>query len=269
MPVHDWTRVGAGVFHDFHLEWISAIKRALNAGLLPRGFYAMVEQVAAGFQPDVVALERDRPAAAPSGGRRTNPARPAGGGVALAAAPPRVRFTAAAEPERYAARRRRVAVRHGSGDQVVAIVEVVSPGNKDSRNALRSFVEKAVEFLNAGVHLLLLDLFPPGPRDPQGTHAAVWSEIIDDGFRLPADKPLTLVAYAAGLVKRAFIEPVAVGDVLPDMPVFLNPDLYVPTPLEATYRTAFEGVTERWREVLESPPAVPSRRGGRGRRRRS
>jgi hypothetical protein len=33
-------------------------------------------------------------------------------------------------------------MRHGRG-KVVAIIEIVSPGNKESRNAIRSFVEKA------------------------------------------------------------------------------------------------------------------------------
>ena len=37
MPVHDWTRVAAGTFHDFHQAWIVALSHALNAGLLPDG----------------------------------------------------------------------------------------------------------------------------------------------------------------------------------------------------------------------------------------
>lgn len=35
MPVHDWTRVEAGIFHAFHHRWISAISDALNEGILP------------------------------------------------------------------------------------------------------------------------------------------------------------------------------------------------------------------------------------------
>lgn len=30
MPIHDWTKVNAGIFHDFHHDWITMIKRALN-----------------------------------------------------------------------------------------------------------------------------------------------------------------------------------------------------------------------------------------------
>jgi hypothetical protein len=41
MPVHDWTRVEAGIFHDFHTVWAVAIRNALNDGLLPKGYYVM------------------------------------------------------------------------------------------------------------------------------------------------------------------------------------------------------------------------------------
>ena len=57
--------------------------------------------------------------------------------------------------------------------------------------------------------------------------------------------------YAAGDVQRAFVETVAVGDVLPDMPLFLDPDTYVNVPLEATDRSAWEAVPLPWRRELE------------------
>jgi hypothetical protein len=250
MPIHDWTRVLAGIFHDFHHSWIEEIKRALNRGLLPPEYYALAEQIAGGLGPDVLALE----AAVPNG--KGGPLQPNGAPDVsrgtLLYAPPTVRFRAAAEPQQYARKRKRVVIRHSSDDRVVAMIEVVSPGNKASRQALRSFVEKALELLEAGIHLVVLDLFPPGPRDPQGIHAAIWSEIEDDGFQLPPDKKLTLVSYSAGAVKQAFIEPVAVGDVLLPMPLFLEPDGHVLVPLEATYQAAFEAVPRRWQIVLSN-----------------
>jgi hypothetical protein len=248
MPIHDWTRVDAGVFHDFHLSWIASLKRTLNAGVLPSDFYAMAEQVAGPGNPDVLALQL-------SDGERRNGPPPTGEGepssVALATAAPRVRFQDQAEDEVYARKARSLVVRRTNGDRVIAVIEIVSPGNKGSRAALRSFVTKAVDYLNAGVHLLILDLFPPTARDPQGIHPAVWSEIVDRPFELPADKRLTLVAYAAGLVKRAFIEPVGVGDVLPEMPLYLTPSGHVPVPLESTYQAAWADVPRRWQQVLE------------------
>ena len=61
----------------------------------------------------------------------------------------------------------------------------MSPGNKDSRNAIRTFVEKAADILNQGVNLLVVDLFPPTPRDPQGIHKAIWDEFGDEPFEAP------------------------------------------------------------------------------------
>jgi hypothetical protein len=169
--------------------------------------------------------------------------------------PPKTRFVAAAESEseRYAAKRKRLAIRHASDDRIVAIVEIVPPGNKDSRHAIRAFVEKAADFRRSGIHLLIIHLFPPTPGDPRGIHAAIWSEIMDNDFTPPEGEPLTVVAYHAAEVKQAYIEPTAVGQALPDMPLFLKPGLYVPVPLEQTYQEAFAAVPRRRREVLQQP----------------
>jgi hypothetical protein len=151
-------------------------------------------------------------------------------------------------------------IRHSSGDRIVALLEVVSPGNKSARHAIRSFVEKAVEALYRGYHLLIVDLFPPGPRDPNGIHALVWGEISDAPFALPPDEPLTLAAYSAGPIKRAFVEPTAVGRELLEMPLFLEPEVYVNAPLEPTYQRAYRGVPRRWRTVLEEERTTEAQR---------
>ncbi|MFM7975783.1 MAG: hypothetical protein ACKO8U_11975, partial [Pirellula sp.] len=57
MPMHNWTKVPPGTYHNFHLQWIASISRQLNAGLLPPGCFAMAEQVICGPEPDVVALK--------------------------------------------------------------------------------------------------------------------------------------------------------------------------------------------------------------------
>jgi hypothetical protein len=248
MPIHDWTRVSAGTWHAFHLSWISEIQLALNRGLLPPDYYAQAEQIAGPYGPDVLTLQSDDTPPAPANGSPGAPGTSAG--VAVSVLPPRVRLTAEAEMNDYVLKRRTLVVRHASGDRIVALIEIVSPGNKAARHALRSFVEKAVEALYRGYHLLVVDLFPPGPRDPQGIHAAIWGEFSDDPFALPPGDPLTLAAYSAGPVKRAYVEPTAVGRVLADMPLFLDPELYVNVPLEATYAAAYRGVPRRWQQVL-------------------
>jgi hypothetical protein len=243
MPIHDWSRVGAGIFHDFHLSWIAELKRTLNSGLLPPGYYALAEQVAGGVSPDVIALEVDSNGGPPTGPQTSR--------LAIATQPPQVRFTSKTEMNEYVRKQNQVVIRHASGDHIVSLVEIVSPGNKASKHALRSFVIKASDALYQGLHLLILDLQPPTPRDPQGIHGAIWAEICDEDFQAPADKPLTLVAYSAGPIKNAFVEPIAVGDPLTDMPLFLEPEAYINVPLERTYQAAFQSVPERWRRVLE------------------
>ena len=243
MPVHDWSRVDAGIFHNLHLGWMVAISRAFNDGILPSDFYAMTEHFPARGDSDEMA-----PGACGSDGIIP-------GATALALTPPRVRTTATATDNRYALMQRTLVIRHVRGDRVVTLIEIVSSGNKGSQHALRSFVEKATDALARGYHLLLIDLQPPTPRDPQGIHGALWAEIEDDSYRAPADKPLTLAAYSAGRPKTAYIEPIAVSDPLPEMPLFLDPWSYINVPLEATYRAAWRGVPRRWRDVLEPPAA--------------
>jgi hypothetical protein len=54
MPIHDWSRVNAGLFHHFHQRWIQALCDELNAGGLPDGYLALSEQVSGGPIPDVL-----------------------------------------------------------------------------------------------------------------------------------------------------------------------------------------------------------------------
>jgi hypothetical protein len=242
MSIHDWTRVEAGIFHDFHHAWIEEIKRSLNSGILPAGYYALAEQHAAGFGPDVLTLQG-------SNGETPTGEDSAAGGLLLAR--PKLAVTAETDLEFYRRKQSAVVVRHVSGDEIVAMIEIVSPGNKSGKNALRAFVDKAVELLQRQIHLLILDLFPPGPRDPGGIHAAIWDELTDQPYALPGGKPLTLAAYESALGIRAFVEHCAVGVELIDMPLFLKRDGQVPVPLERTYQAAFAVLPGRWRNVVE------------------
>src|SRR5207249_1721205 len=142
--------------------------------------------------------------------------------------------------------------------------EVVSPGNKNERNRFRAFVGRAADWIGKGIHLLVADLHPPGTWDPSGIHAALWEEVGGKPFTPPAGKPLTLAAYESDLGVTAYVEPVAVGDVLPDMPLFLVPGGHVRVPLEQTYTAAWRSVPLRWRRVIapdepvSPPPAGPA-----------
>jgi len=250
MPIHDWTRVDAGIFHDFHLSWIAELKRSLNCGLLPPEYYALAEQTMGGLSPDVLTLER--PVSGSLGAESA-----ASGGIAVATAPPRSRFHARTEVDLYVKKAKAIVIRHRSGREVVTMIEIVSPGNKAGQRDLAAFVYKAEQALWAGIHLVIIDLFPPTKRDPYGIHRAIWGEDREGDFALPADKPLTCVSYVGYPEIEVFLDPVAVGDELPDMPLFLTPQVYVPLPLEATYQSAWEAVPAVWQEVLDAQTPLP------------
>ena len=245
MPMHDWKRVPATLSHHFHQRWTIAICDALNAGLLPPGYSALVEPYSSGLYPDVLAVQRR--------GRK-----PSGAGVEAATLPvPRTRMIVQPREGRLHERANRVVVRHHLGD-VVCAIEVVSPGNKAGRIAVREFVARAVNFLRRGINLVVVDPFPPGPQDPHTLHKAIWDEFDEDvPFELPADEPLLLASYRAAVpvvefTPEAYIKPLGVGGELPDMPAWLDADLYVNLPLERTYRAAWDVCPSDFRHLVEN-----------------
>jgi hypothetical protein len=208
MPIHDWTRVDADLFHDFRQTWTINIRNALNGGLLPKGYSALVER-----SVDEV-------------------------------------------PGALATTNNRITIRRPLS-RVVSVIEIVSPGNKGTRSALRSFVRGIAHLLGHGVNVLVIDLFPPGLNDPQGIHKAIWDQSEDLPFELPPGKPLAVVAYASTTTTEAYVEPLGFTDHLPDMPLFLDSDSYVPVPLEATYRATWASCPEDTREAVERGEPLP------------
>jgi Protein of unknown function (DUF4058) len=252
MPVHDWTRVEAGIFHDFHTVWTGALRSALNEGLLPKGYYALAEQHAGRAVADVLTLH----ASPEPPGPEWSP--PDTGGIAVAEAPPRVWRKHTVDPSPLG-RRRSLAIRHVSAHRLVALIEIVSPANKDRRQHVEELVDKAVAALERGVHVLLIDLFPPGLHDPAGIHGSI-VQALDKycaQYVLPPGAPLTLASYVAGPRVEVYLEHLAVGALMTEMPLFLRTDRYVNVPLEATYQATYRGFPEFWRDVIEGrPPEV-------------
>jgi hypothetical protein len=235
MPIHDWTQVSAGDFHDFHQGWTVELRTRLNKGLLPAGYYAQVEQRASGTIPDVLTLQY---AAADDQSWNESELE---GAIAIAEAPPQVQMVLDLERRVYAERKNIVVVHHVSDNRIVAMIEVVSSGNKASEKEIRRFGDKSAAAIDQGIHLLIVDLYPPTERDPQGVHALIWAELGEESSPVPASKPLTLASYLAAGVPRAYVDPVAVGERLSAMPLFLTLEHYVSVPLEEAYQAAFSG----------------------------
>ena len=248
MPMHDWTRVVPNDYHDFHQAWITALRSRLNTGILPPEYFALSEHTILPYVPDVLTLTLPKgniPSSESAGSSGGN------GSVATLAPPAGTAITESGK-KRKSVGRRRVAIRHAQNRQLVAVIEIVSPSNKASKAAFADLRDKSVELLQAGVHLLLIDPFPPMRRDPQGMHDVIWRALTGKRFDPPADKPLTLAAYVARgeNVFSAFVEPLAVGDRLADKPLFLTSEAHVPVPLEETYQTAWAGFPALLRPLL-------------------
>jgi hypothetical protein len=247
MPIHDWRRVDAGIFHAFHVQWIAELNKALNNGLLPPGYYSLPEQHATSAIPDILTLHAS-PAATKAGASPP----PATGGLALAEAPPKVQRqqTVGAVAR---TRRRTLAIRHVSEHRLVALVEILSPANKDRPRSVADFAGKIVAALGFGIHALVIDLLPPGPNDCAGIHGAIWQRLekTEESYDLPEDDPLTLASYRASDPVEIYLEHPPLSAELPEMPLFLRPDRYINVPLEPSYQEAFRTMPEFWRNVLE------------------
>ncbi len=211
MPVHDWTRVDAGLFHAFHHRWIGGLCDLLNTRLLPPDHFALI-------QPWIV---------------NTIPA-------------------GSAEDEVYAARANCVAVQRRYPN-TLAVIAVIPPGCKARRAAFDTLVRRTCDLMARNVSLVMVDLFPPSAFDPEGIHGAIWDEVDASAYALPTGKPLTVAAYAAGDCLRAYVDAIAVGEVLPDIPLFLSPDRYVAVPLEATYQDTWATFPAPLKGLLEPP----------------
>jgi len=247
MGIHDWSTIFSGAFHDFHQAWAAEIRRALNGGVLPDGYYAAIEQITGGSEPDVVTLESRSPAWPSDEGQNEGP-----GTLAVAEQPPKVSYTCETHRERYARKTDRIAVRHVSDDETVAVIEIVSPGNKDSDRAYRSFRQKLDVLADCGIHLLVIDLFRPTRRDPQGFPRAFWGS--DDEALIPAvneQKPFSLTSFRAEGALAGYFEILGVSDELVPMPLFLTPDEYIYVPLSETYAAAWQGVPAQWKKIVE------------------
>ena len=254
MPVHDWSKVAHGVFHDFHCSWITHLKEQLNR-LLPAEYYAMAEQHMSAGIGDVVTLtvgEDEEPeySTGSAVGTMTASSRTTAG-IHIADSPPRVaRHLILGDSSEESERTRRIVVRTQDNHRVIAIVEIVSAGNKNNRYRLQTFVEKTIQTIRQGIHVLLVDVLPPGKLDPRGLHNEIWQALGSAHTEFQSELPLTLASYFARPESpEAFVEPTAVGRTLIPMPLFLEYDRYIEVPLEDSYLQAWHGVPTAMRPV--------------------
>jgi hypothetical protein len=227
MPVHDWTRVSADVFHDFQMSWSSHVSESLNARYLPRDFYSLTASQESSY------------------------ASPSAHCLSALSATTRLKTRRVSAVASLRRKRRTVVIRHVSGHRIVAMIEIASPANKDRASSVEQLVGKIRDAVTQGIHVLLVDLLPPGKFDPHGLHGEFWQEFGPESASQPLNRPLCLASYEAIDPPEAFLDLISIGDALPDMPLFYESGLYVNVPLEVTYQQTWRGVPEFWRDVIE------------------
>jgi len=265
MPLHNWNQVEAEIFHAFHTAWIGEIQSALNRGLLPVDYYALAEQHAGGFVADVLALRLPtNPAAFDLNESTSTDSDSLGTTQSAESAGPTIGSSLLMELPQTSVHetidlnltelRRTIAIRHVSNHKIVALIEIVSPANKDRQDSINDFVDKTIRALSRGIHVLIVDILASGNFDPGGLHRTIRSAVTEEGQSITGLSPTPLATFASYQSGRsrleAFVEYPQLGQPLPAMPVFLNRSRYVHVPLEETYRRAWEGMPAFWRNVV-------------------
>jgi hypothetical protein len=244
MPIHDWTRASHAAYHSFQLDWSCRLSRQFNNGVLPQPLYAMTETVELRPPAEFCLL--------PEADGRLLLRNWEQNLLDATEQPPGTRLQFRDDRPQYACK---VVTVWDDLHQTVAAVLWVTRQDKETPYRLDAIIRHAVGALTRDINLLVVDLFHASARDPHGIHKMIWDQFKQEPFALPPDKPLTLAAYAAGSEKVAYVENVAVGDRLADMPLFLTPDRYVPCPLEASYQEAWSVFPSALKGPLEIRPA--------------
>jgi hypothetical protein len=206
-------------WHSFHNSWATYLSSQLNS-LLPEGYFAEAN-VQFGVEIDLAAFEEG---AAPS---------QAGWAPPLPQASLPLELTGAIVE---------VGVFSRTGGPVLAgAVELVSPANKDRPAHRDALVSKCAAHLQAGVGLVLVDVVTDRSGDLHRellTRVGAGDPGPGPSLSGSAYRPLQRNGAAALDVWR---EPLAVGQPLPTLPLWLRGGLCMPVELEATYqRTCVE-----------------------------
>ena len=244
MGVHDWSKVPTDEWPSFHTSWLSELHKSLNRGLLPAGHESFLER-SVGVTPDLMDVELYE---STDGFGPTDGTPAEGGSVALAESPP----AASRVSDFVTIAHREIAIREPKTGRLRALIELVSPGNKSSRQRLDAFIGKCQTALDRGVHLVVIDLLPDTSLCPDGLEPLIGS---GDGAPRPRDAVAFFAGFRAGDLRdaephRSYVDYAAVCDDLPQTPLFISPERYVPLPLSATYEEAVLSLAASTRRML-------------------
>jgi hypothetical protein len=221
-PLH-----GPRRWEGFHHAWATVIAQHLNQQVLPPGYFAEPEiSVGPELEVDVATLELS------SSTSRGN------GTTTAAWSPPRPALAVKADFSRLDTYEIRVYQELG-GAQLRAAIELISPANKDRAGSRRTFAAKCAGYLQHGIAVVIVDIVTSRAANlHQELFATLEVKSRRAGWR--SSTGLYAVAYRAVTARKAprieaWPEPLALGKILPVMPLWLTLDLCVPVRLEESY----------------------------------
>jgi hypothetical protein len=217
-------------WESFHGQWASAIANSLNQQLLPKSYFAEMQvHIGSRVEVDIATLEQ---------GGDVRDDKSEAGGVAILQ--PRVWSPPVATmsiPANFPDSIEVLVYDMEAGYTLVGAIELVSPGNKDRDETRRAFAAKCATYLQQGIGLITVDVV----TSRHGNLHNDLIELLDVGKQfILADGGLAAVAYRP--IRHAGNERIdvwpaslAVGRVLPLLPLGLDKGLVIPLDLEPTY----------------------------------
>jgi hypothetical protein len=215
-------------WEGFHSLWAGTMVRRLNRGLLPAAYHAEPRvRLGTLVEIDLAALEQTS---------KSEPELPQGSnGTVAVYSPPQPALTLDADLSQDDLFE--VQIFDDKRGELVAAIELVSPGNKDRPQSRHDFVVKCASLLKARVSLVLIDIVTE-------RHANLFKDLMEYlEIRNPVN-PLQGPLYCCSLLPRGsnghakvdvWPEVLQIGAVLPRLPLWLRDDLAVPLELESTY----------------------------------
>jgi hypothetical protein len=221
-------------WEGIHGAWASTIAQQLNA-MLPKLYVALpLVQLGGRVEIDVATVEEN--GAGHSAGD--------GGVVTAVWAPPRASIRVPVDFTHQDAFEVRIFYEEG-GLKLKAAIELVSPANKDRPSRRRAFAAKCAAYLAQGAALIVVDVV----TERQANLHAELMEVLQLGSETAWKSPSELYALAYRTLAtgeqinlEAWPETLAVGAVLPRMPLWLESDLCLPLELEASYQATCEAL---------------------------
>lgn len=224
-PLRSWESI--------HAVWSTVIMSYLNDTLLPAGYFAETQvHFGSRVEVDVATLESAGPESAPRNGPGTVAvaeevwAPPAPALIIPAVFPDQIEVQVFGSP---------------TGAHLVAAIELVSPGNKDRFETRRAFAAKCGSYLQQGIGLVIVDVVTERLANLHDELMRLMEQ--PEAFLFPGPGHLYAVAYRpvrrpSGDQLDCWPVPLAVGQILPILPLALRGGPILPLDLEATYAEA-------------------------------